>query len=35
VKILEKLKDEVDESMTYYNNYKYQWDLIKMTPVEY
>jgi putative transposase len=21
--------------MTYYNNYRYQWNLKKMTPVEY
>jgi putative transposase len=21
--------------MTYYNNYRYQWELKKMTPVEY
>jgi len=32
---LEQLKDEIDQYMTYYNNYRYQWELKKMTPVEY
>lgn len=30
---LDELKDEKDEYMDYYNNYRYQWDLKKMTPV--
>lgn len=32
---LEELKREVKDYMTYYNNYRYQWDLKKMTPVQY
>ena len=32
---LEELKDEIKKYMTYYNNYRYQWNLKKMTPVEY
>jgi putative transposase len=32
---LEQLKEEIDQYMTYYNNYRYQWELKKMTPVEY
>jgi len=31
----EQLKDEIDQYMAYYNNYRYQWKLKKMTPVEY
>ena len=31
----EDLKNEIDDYMNYYNNYRYQWDLGKMTPVEY
>jgi hypothetical protein len=31
----EELKNEIDEYMDYYNNYRYQWSLNKMTPVEY
>lgn len=29
------LKREIDEYMLYYNNYRYQWGLKKMTPVQY
>jgi len=32
---LEDLKREIEEYMTYYNRYRYQWDLKKMTPVQY
>lgn len=32
---LEELKKEIKSYMTYYNNYRYQWDLNKMTPVQY
>ena len=32
---LEELKREINSYMTYYNNYRYQWDLKKMTPVQY
>lgn len=32
---LEELKREVKNYMTYYNYYRYQWNLKKMTPVEY
>lgn len=32
---IEELKNEVDKYMTYYNNYRYQWNLKKMTPVQY
>ena len=31
----EELVKEVDEYMDYYNNYRGQWNLKKMTPVEY
>ncbi len=30
-----ELEQEIDEYMTYYNNYRYQWGLNKMTPVQY
>lgn len=30
-----ELKREIKEYMTYYNQYRYQWDLKKMTPVQY
>ncbi|PEF72028.1 IS3 family transposase [Bacillus pseudomycoides] len=30
-----ELKQEIKKYMTYYNNYRYQWNLKKMTPVEY
>jgi putative transposase len=32
---LEQLKSETKSYMTYYNHYRYQWDLKKMTPVQY
>lgn len=32
---LEELKREIKSYMTYYNHYRYQWDLKKMTPVQY
>lgn len=32
---LDDLSVEIDQYMTYYNNYRYQWALKKMTPVEY
>lgn len=32
---LEELKREIQNYMTYYNHYRYQWNLKKMTPVEY
>jgi transposase InsO family protein len=32
---LEELKKEIQNYMTYYNNFRYQWNLKKMTPVEY
>ena len=32
---LDELKKEIKSYMTYYNHYRYQWDLKKMTPVEY
>ena len=31
----DEVKQEIDDYMDYYNNYRYQWDLNKMTPVEY
>jgi transposase InsO family protein len=32
---LEELKKEIRSYMIYYNNFRYQWNLKKMTPVEY
>ena len=32
---LEELKSEIRSYMTYYNKYRYQWNLKKMTPVQY
>lgn len=32
---LDELKKEIDEYMQYYNNYRYQWNLNKMTPTQY
>ncbi|MCP1094204.1 IS3 family transposase, partial [Bacillaceae bacterium OS4b] len=29
------LKKEIKQYMTYYNHYRYQWNLKKMTPVQY
>ena len=31
----EELEREIDDYMDYYNNYRYQWNLKKMSPVEY
>jgi putative transposase len=31
----ESVKKMIDSYITYYNNYRYQWNLKKMTPVEY
>lgn len=31
----EELKEEINQYMDYYNNFRYQWGLKKMTPVEY
>jgi len=35
LKTLEEVKREISRYMNYYNNYRYQWDLKKMTPVQY
>lgn len=32
---LEQLKQEIKQYMLYYNKYRYQWNLKKMTPVQY
>ncbi|MGO5076132.1 IS3 family transposase, partial [Clostridium sporogenes] len=32
---LEDLKKEIKQYMLYYNKYRYQWNLKKMTPVQY
>jgi len=32
---LKAIKKMIDKYITYYNNYRYQWDLKKMTPVQY
>jgi transposase InsO family protein len=32
---LDEVKREIDEYMDYYNNYRYQWNLNKMTPSQY
>jgi putative transposase len=32
---LDQLKYEIDQYMIYYNNFRYQWGLKKMTPVQY
>jgi putative transposase len=32
---LKQLKNEIKQYMIYYNKYRYQWDLKKMTPVQY
>jgi transposase InsO family protein len=34
-KTFEELVEEIDDYMDYYNNYRYQWDLKKMTPAQY
>jgi putative transposase len=32
---LDELKKEIKQYMIYYNHYRYQWNLKKMTPVQY
>lgn len=32
---LDEVKEEIDDYMDYYNNYRCQWNLKKMTPVQY
>ena len=32
---LEELKAKINHYMVYYNNYRYQWNLKKMTPIQY
>lgn len=32
---IDEVKKEVNDYMDYYNNYRYQWNLNKMTPVKY
>lgn len=32
---LEELKREIKQYMTYYNNYRFQWNLKRMTPAQY
>lgn len=34
-KTLEELKHEIKQYMIYYNNYRYQWNLKRMAPVQY
>ena len=34
-KSFEELKGKIDKYIIYYNNYRYKWDLKKMTPVQY
>ncbi|AQX56370.1 transposase [Priestia flexa] len=34
-KTLDELKREIKQYMTYYNHHRYQWNLNKMTPVQY
>lgn len=34
-KTLEELKSKINHYMVYYNNYRYQWNLKKMTPIQY
>ena len=31
----QELQVEIDKYITYYNNYRYQWNLKKMSPVQY
>jgi transposase InsO family protein len=35
VKTLKELKKKINHYMVYYNNYRYQWNLKKMTPIQY
>lgn len=32
---IDNVKAEIDNYIYYYNNYRYQWNLNKMTPVKY
>lgn len=34
-KILDEIIQNVDDYIDYYNNYRYQWNLKKMTPKQY
>ena len=34
-KTLKELKTKINHYMVYYNNYRYQWNLKKMTPIQY
>jgi putative transposase len=34
-KNLKELKSKINHYMTYYNNYRYQWNLKKMIPIQY
>jgi transposase InsO family protein len=34
-KTLDELKAKINHYMVYYNNYRYQWNLKKMTPIQY
>ena len=34
-KTLDELRNEISRYITYYNNHRYQWNLKKMTPVQY
>ncbi|WP_235846622.1 IS3 family transposase [Neobacillus drentensis] len=33
-KSLDELKVKINHYMVYYNNYRYQWNLKKMTPIQ-
>ena len=35
VRTLDELRAKIDHYMVYYNNYRYQWNLNKMAPVQY
>ena len=32
---LKEIKSKINHYMVYYNNYRYQWNLKKMTPIQY
>lgn len=34
-KTLNEVRTKIDHYMVYYNNYRYQWNLKKMAPVQY
>ena len=34
-KTLQEVRTKIDHYMFYYNNYRYQWNLKKMAPVQY